>query len=342
MGGDPGQGLILAGKSAGLLEKRPGKDPSCTMEPAQIPTMYFLGVSTAGSSMMKIFPAWARELELGKARLVGLDFRLNDDPKRYREAVHFIKHDPLSLGALVTSHKLNLVEASRDLFDELDVFATLMSEVSCIAKDGPRLTGTAIDPITSGIALDSFLPADHWERSGSEVLLLGAGGAAVALTWYLMHEARGCNHPQHIHVTDIDAGRLDHMRRIHQAFPRLVPVSYHLVKPGETADERLAALPAYSLVVNATGMGKDRPGSPISNQARWPDFAYAWELNYRGERPFLHQATAQQEARSLVVRDGWLYFIHGWARVIAEVFHLPLPHDGDRFERLCEVALQHR
>ena len=342
MGGDPGQGLILARKGPGLLEKHPGKDASCTMEPAQTPTMYFLGVSTAGSSMMKIFPGWVRELELGEARLVGMDFKLNDDPNHYRETVDFIKHDPLSLGALVTSHKLNLLEASRDLFDELDAFATLMSEVSCIAKDGHRLTGTAIDPITSGIALDSFLPDDHWERSGAEVLLLGAGGAAVALTWYLMHEARGRNHPQHIHVTDITAARLDHMRRIHQAFPIQIPVSYHLVKPGYPADEHLADLPAHSLVVNATGMGKDRPGSPISSRARWPDFGYAWELNYRGERAFLHQAEAQQPDRNLAVHDGWLYFIHGWVRVIAEVFHLDLPLDGERFERLCEVALQHR
>ena len=218
----------------------------------------------------------------------------------------------------------------------------MMSEVSCISKHGHVLSGTAVDPITSGIALHTFLPADHWETTAAEVLILGAGGAAVALSWFLMHEERGCNHPHHIHITDIDAGRLEHMRRIHESFPIRIPVSYHLMQPEQTADELIAALPPHSLVVNATGMGKDRPGSPLSDAARWPEFGYAWELNYRGERHFLKQAEAQQESKSLIVRDGWLYFIYGWARVISEVFQVNIPFESDRFERLSELALENR
>jgi len=38
----------------------------------------------------------------------------------------------------------------------------------------------------------------------------------------------------------------------------------------------------------------------------------------------MHQALAQKTERNLIVEDGWIYFIHGWSQVIAEVFHLEL------------------
>ena len=76
------------------------------LQEAKIPTMYFIGVTTSASSSVRVFPRWAQLLGLGQCRLVGLDFPLHDDAQRYREAVEFIKSDPLSLGALVTSHKM--------------------------------------------------------------------------------------------------------------------------------------------------------------------------------------------------------------------------------------------
>jgi hypothetical protein len=61
------------------------------------------------------------------AALTGIDFLLNSLPACYREAVAFIKADPLSLGALITTHKVNLLKASRDLFDNLDPLAAAAS-----------------------------------------------------------------------------------------------------------------------------------------------------------------------------------------------------------------------
>ena len=58
-------------------------------------------------------------------------------------------------------------------------------------------------------------------------------------------------------------------------------------------------------MINATGMGKDLPGSPITEAGRFPMNGVAWELNYRGELQFLDQALAQREARNLTVEDGW-------------------------------------
>jgi shikimate 5-dehydrogenase len=80
-------------------------------------------------------------------------------------------------------------------------------------------------------------------------------------------------------------------------------------------------------VINATGMGKDSPGSPITDEVVFPDRGLVWELNYRGELQFLHQALKQRKRRELQVHDGWRYFIHGWTTVIEEVFDLTIQED---------------
>ena len=38
-------------------------------EPAKRPTMYFVGVTTGQSSIMKMFPIWAKELGLDKSQV---------------------------------------------------------------------------------------------------------------------------------------------------------------------------------------------------------------------------------------------------------------------------------
>ena len=50
----------------------------------------------------------------------------------------------------------------------------------------------------------------------------------------------------------------------------------------------------------------------------------------------MHQALAQKEARTVTVEDGWLYFLHGWTQVIAQVFDISI--EGELFDRLAAVA----
>ena len=71
-------------------------------------------------------------------------------------------------------------------------------------------------------------------------------------------------------------------------------------------------------------MGKDLPGSPISDAGVFPCNGIVWEFNYRGELDFMHQALRQVEARELTVEDGWIYFVHGWSQVVAQVLHVDL------------------
>jgi shikimate 5-dehydrogenase len=126
------------------------------------------------------------------------------------------------------------------------------------------------------------------------------------------------------------------MRHTHEQL--VAPLQFEYILNAETGhnDRLLASLPPGSVVINATGMGKDRPGSPINDAAIFPEGGFAWELNYRGELNFLHQARTQAAARGLTVEDGWVYFLHGWAQVVAEVFHAPL--SPEVFVRLDAAA----
>ncbi len=317
---------------------RPPLTPDMLLVPARQPTMYFIGVTTHRSSIMQVFPRWAEFLGLEGVVMQGMNFCWHDAPEHYRRAVAFIKDDPLSLGALVTTHKIDLLRACRDQFDALDPLAELMGEISSISKEEARLIGHAKDPITSGLALEAFLPPRHWEQTGADALVLGAGGSAIAITWHLLQEHHGANRPRRIVVTNRSQPRLDEIRRFHASLNAPVPCEYHLTPAPEQTDVIIAGLAPGSLVINATGLGKDAPGSPLTDQASWPPNGIAWDFNYRGDLIFLQQARQQQHSKCLQIEDGWVYFIHGWTRVIAEVFHIDIPTRGPVFEQLMQIA----
>jgi len=308
--------------------------------PATRPTFYFIGVTTTKSSIMRVFPAWARHLGLKDAVIKGIDFPLHADPQAYRDVVAFIKSDPLSLGALVTTHKIDLFNAACDLFDVIDPHARLMHETSCLSKRGGRLVCHAKDPISSGLAIDGFVAPGHFADTGAEVLSMGAGGSTIALTWHLMQAKRGTDVPSRIIVTNRSQPRLDEIRRVHGDMNARVAVDYILADRPEINDATMAGLKPGSLVINATGLGKDAPGSPITDAGIFPERAIAWDLNYRGDLVFLDQARRQQAARGLQVEDGWTYFLHGWTQVIAEVFNVEIPTSGPRFDEISRIAIE--
>lgn len=308
--------------------------------PADQPTFYFIGVTTGSSSIMKVFPAWARELGLGDVRIRGIDFPLHAEPEAYRAAVAFIRDDPLSLGALVTTHKIDLFDACRDLFDSVDPFAALMKETSCISKRNGKLICHAKDPISSGLAIDGFLGSGYFSRTGGEVFSMGVGGSTIALTWHLMQREQGRDLPTRIVVSDRSEERLDEIRAVHRQIGSAVPCDYVPVRSLADNDKVLASLKPGSLVINATGLGKDTPGSPLTDAAMFPEAAVVWDLNYRGDLVFLDQARRQAKARNLTIVNGWTYFIHGWTQVIAEVFDVKIGTDAATIDRLTSIATE--
>jgi shikimate 5-dehydrogenase len=309
-------------------------------QPATQPTLYFIGVTTGKSSIMKVFPAWADYLGLKDAVIKGIDFKLHDDPSAYRKAVEFIRDDPLSLGALVTTHKIDLFHACRDLFDVIDQHALLMDETSCISKRNGKLICHAKDPISSGLAIDGFLGETYFAEHDADLFSMGAGGSTIAITWHLMRRSRGKNAPGRVVVTNRSQHRLDEIRRIHAEVESDVPVEYLLAETAEANDAVLKTLNPGSLVINATGLGKDAPGSPLTDTAEFPEKSVVWDLNYRGDLVFLDQARRQETEKSLRVEDGWTYFLHGWTQVIAEVFDVTIPASGPVFDEISRIALQ--
>ncbi|MHC4506577.1 MAG: shikimate dehydrogenase, partial [Planctomycetota bacterium] len=193
---------------------------------AEVPTIYFIGVTTGKSSIMRVFPAWARHLGVSE-HIVGIDCKWHDDPEVYRNVVSFIKSDPKSLGALVTTHKIDLLSATRDMFEYLDPYAELMGEVSCISKQGEKLAGHAKDPISSGLSLKTFLPENHWKETGGEVFCMGAGGSSIAITCHLMEKCAPDNRPSKIVVSNRSTPRLEEIERIHSKVNPGIPVEYH-------------------------------------------------------------------------------------------------------------------
>ena len=284
------------------------------------PTMYFIGVSTGSSSILKIFPLWAEILEID-AQLIGHDLPLDASVIQYREIVTHIKNDPLARGALVTTHKINLLHATRDLFDFLDVNAILCDEVSSLSKLNNRLEGHAVDPVSSRLTWNHFVPEGHFKNTNSSVLCLGAGGAAIAIS---VAVARLEDRPAKFVCVDRDSARLEMLKRTHDQLETDVQFEYVLSASALENDARVATLEPGSIIINATGMGKDRPGSPVTDAVRFPDQAIIWELNYRGSLGFWHQARSQSITCNLQLEDGWVYFLHGWTQVIAQVFHLAI------------------
>jgi shikimate 5-dehydrogenase len=306
------------------------------------PTMYFIGVTTSKSSIMTVFPSWAEFLGLGNCLIKGIDLKLHDEPEKYREVVKFIKDDPLSLGALVTTHKIDLLKACRDQFEELDEYAVLMGEISSISKKEKKLSGHAKDPISSGLSLDAFIPENHWKNTGSEVVILGAGGSAIAVSSYMMNKEHGENRPSKIIIVNRSTPRLEEIKHIHNHLDTIVDVEYVYAPSIDISDGIINQLKPGSLVINATGMGKDTPGSPVSDNAEFPDNGLVWDFNYRGNLVFLDQARKQQKEKNLIIEDGWVYFIHGWTQVISEVFHIEIPTSGKKFNKLSELAAVQR
>lgn len=314
-----------------------------TLEPAAVPTLYFIGVTTGSSSIQRVFPAWALELGID-ARLQGIDLPLHARAEDYRRVVEFIRDDPLSRGALVTTHKIDLYEAAHDLFDERDRFALMMGEVSSVSKRDGELRAHAKDPVSSGLALEALLPEGHFARHpDATVVSMGAGGSTIAISWYLSQPDRGAERPARIVVTNRSQPRLDHLDVTRADFDTTTPFSLvHAPTPADN-DAVVAAQPSGSLIINATGLGKDAPGSPLTDAVAFPDSAIVWDLNYRGDLVFLDQAhAAAQAGHALEIHDGWVYFLHGWTQVIGEVFDVSIPTEGAAFDRLSDLAKEAR
>ena len=284
---------------------------------------WFIGVTTGQSMIMRLFPILAEVLGIQGTRMYGVDLPPGVEGQKIRETVQELRANSDDLGALVTTHKLAVWEEASDLFAKVDEHATRLQEISCISKDKyGKLIGHAKDPITSGKAMESIMGKDHWQaHPKAEAMVLGCGGAGTAIIEQLLYGEEG-NVPQKITGLEHNRGRLKKVRNDFSNIKKLILEESE--SSGETAAGIMSRLPPNSLIVNATGMGKDLPGSPVPKSIDFPEQAIVWELNYRGSLEFYRHAQEQEASRKLRIHDGWDYFLLGWSSVMEEVFHFEL------------------
>lgn len=289
-------------------------------------TLYFIGVDTQKSAIMKIFPKWVKVLGIEDTRICGIDLSIHSAEEAYRDVVKKILADEDAAGALVTTHKVDLYKAANDMFYSTDEYAALLSEVSCMSKRDGRLFAYAKDPVTSGMGLNAFIPDNYFQRTGAEVLILGAGGSGFAILAHLLSGGRKDILPSRIIVANHSMKRLEESRRVFSAYFDQANIALELVPSPQDADNVLSRIKPYSIIINATGLGKDRPGSPLTDNALFPEDSCVWDFNYRGDLHFLKQAHMQQ-SRHLTIEDGWTYFVHNWLQCVKEAVNIEIVPD---------------
>ena len=283
-----------------------------------VAAVLFVGVTTGSSLAHEALACWQPLLPL-RCSLRGVDIPLDADDSAYVELLEEVHRDSSVLGAVVTTHKLRLFHAGRAHFSRLDSIAAACEEVNAVRRDPDgSLEGWARDPVSVGRVVDRI-----WPASAGTVVCLGGGGTAVALAHHL-----STSRPRvRLVCADVDPGAVARVERIGGASTTTV------VGTGPW-DDLVRDAPPASLVVNATGLGKDRPGSPLSGEAHFPSSSVVWDLNYRGDLKFLDVARRQASEDRLLVHDGWELFCHGWAAALTVVLTLPDdPALGRRFQQ---------
>lgn len=304
--------MTIVKKDGFIIEQKQGK------------SFYFIGVTTEKSSIIKLFPLWMEALGFPGIKIYPYNLKIHDKSVNYRKAVAQIKYDDACYGALVTTHKMDLYTAAKDMFDYLDPYALLLDEISCISKNSGRLEGHAKDPISSGATYDSFIEKEYYKKTGARVLIFGAGGSSIATIFHLINKRNKADKPDKIIVVNRSQKRLDHLAELLKKVETDINIEAICNLDPNVNDKIMESLPDHSIVINATGMGKDTPGSPITDKGIFPKTGWVWEFNYRGELDFLNQAERQKESRGIKIEDGWIYFIHGWTQVIFQTLHIEM------------------
>lgn len=294
----------------------------------------FVGVSTGGSVVRRAFPGWMELLGAEHCVLDCVDLPVGASPAAYRDLVLDLSADPLVYGAVITAHKAALFEHAADLLAGVSPQSRLLGETSVLYRPTPTFTptlapdpdapsptlyGTAIECESVTAALCQMGDGQSLTSRTADLVALGAGGTTRALLAALGSADRpAADRPRRIHLIDLSARNLALAAALAARLP-VPPLLRARLTAGSTDLSEVGPLPPGSLIVNATGLGKDRPGSPLRLPVPWPQDALVWDLNYRGARPMLADARSAPPERRIRTFDGWSLFIHGWARGLEQI-----------------------
>jgi shikimate dehydrogenase len=274
------------------------------------PTYLFVGIDTGGSRVHREFPKWGLDADLH-----GVDLPEDAPPEAWRRLVGAMRDNPNVLGAVITSHKLRLYRHAAGLIDEAEPLVEVTHEVNALDTRGPvrafARDAQALDVLLNG-------PGKHL-ADGRPIVCLGSGGAAIALVLATQTDVAAT-----VEQGRVVARRGPAMTVVGRWEESLADVRAVLVRAGidvplklapdpEACAEIVAAAGPEAIVVNATGLGKSAPGSPLPDA--FPRVGAAWDFNYRGPLTFL----AQAERAGVPTENGWDYFLAGWACALAAI-----------------------
>jgi shikimate dehydrogenase len=273
----------------------------------------FLGVNTSHSSAHALFGTWCRLIDV-EGRLVGVDIPIGASKEAYQHFLETYLHRENVVGGLVTSHKAALFQHCRSCFSHFTPDAESLEEVGAIFRHGGAWAADAPDIRASTIVTLKLLSTPQWQSGAKRVAIFGAGGAGLALSVAI---ASLGERPSEIFLTE---QRSDRESTVHRILRQMNVANSIEVLPAKRNQGLLDSSPSGTLFVNATGLGKDAPGSPVLSFSKIAEKSLVWDFNYRGDLLFLKQAYEEAEAKNLVVEDGWHYFFCGWAHVMCNVF----------------------
>jgi len=290
----------------------------------------FIGVTTKSSSVVNIFHAWCDILEVNW-ELVHWDLPVDCHSNEYSRIASSFRSEEI-IGGLVTTHKANLFINEWRNFDLLEPLSLILNEIGVVFKRDGELCGGVSDVKSGGVILKTLTDSQIWRDGNRHVYILGAGGAGLAALWNLIYF--GIGNAKHISVVEPNPNRREIARQL-SSYVKNYKVE---VLPGNDgiANEYIDNSEIGSLIINASGLGKDRFGSPISSNFIFPERAIVWEFNYRGDLKFLKQAKDQENERKLIILDGFEYFACGWSVVMSRVAGKVWTHDV--FREFLKVA----
>jgi shikimate dehydrogenase len=274
----------------------------------------FVGVTTKKSAINNFFPLWIKFLD-ADCTLVGIDIALDASLSQYDGFLEQFLSDQW-IGALITTHKSKIFhKLDSNGYANLTDRAKLLEEASVIYKNAnSEIFGDATDPDAILPILSRLLSDERWLSGCLQILIMGGGGAGLALFYTIVSSGIIV---KKIVITESDPLRRQFLiKKVDEIVRKFKSEILTEITDSQNSDKTITELGSGALIVNATGMGKDLPGSPIRNPDNIFNNSIIWEFNYRGELKFLNDCVKIRDHKNLLIEDGWYYFIHGWANVL--------------------------
>lgn len=263
--------------------------------------VYFLGIRTEGSLALRAFPKWMTRFA-SNCTIKPVDMRKSSSPEDYLTFVRSVRDDPQCVGAQITSHKMDIFGAAWRHIDHRSQDVENLEEIGGLVSGAGELSAISPDAMALGTELSLVVG-----RQSRALIVLGGGGAGRSIA---LSAAKIPQVPS-ITITELNEDRLSGLDEWKRRLSLEDRCSEVTIRPGADNEDVVSSASTGTVVVNATGLGKDAPGSPISEGTRLPEDGVVWDLNYRGELKFLEHARRQAE-QGLVLRDGFSFFLRNW------------------------------